>query len=612
MKETIYIILILFICTTIKAQDSSYYWYRGEKKFLIPVENKQYITFEGSISESEAIALLPEFSISEIQDIGLQSYPDSLNSLKYSASTWAILESNDNNRINNISSSNIEYAAPFFTNTNGDEIGLSELFYVKLKSENDLPKLIKIAREKKVKILFHNEYRPLWYILECTKTSDGNSLDQANYFYETNLFNATVPGFMYKIVSQSANDDYYTDQWGLNNTGQYSTTNTEDINAPGGWDITEGDNGIVIAVLDQGIQRDHDDLGNFSSYSYDTDSNTSPSSRESYHGTAIAGIIGAIKDNDEGIAGIAPNVTLMDISHSFAINTSNKGFELGRGIDRAVDNGADIINCSWSVSTADDYYIEDAIDEAVSNGRNGLGTIVVCGTGNWGNPIRFPANYGANVIAVGAMSPCGERVSNTSCDTETWESAYGSELDFIAPGTLIPTTDLEGSSGINDNMSIHPDEDGTLVSSDYSVEDYTIWFNGTSAAAPHVAAVAGLVLSANNSLTYTEVLEILASTAQKVGGYGYAVSTGDLVYSWHQEVGYGLVDAGEAVNEAVCANLIESTTYTSDITIDGCTSVDMEDISVEDDAILTIENVGSITIDGPFETEVGTQLVFDP
>ena len=82
--------------------------------------------------------------------------------------------------------------------------------------------------------------------------------------------------------------------------------------------------------------------------------------------------------------------------------------------------------------------------------------------------------------------------------------------------------------------------------------------------------------------------------------------------TWNIEVGYGLLDAHAALEEAMCERTIENTTYTSDITISGCSSVEMEDVMVTDGAFLTIEDVGSISINGPFEAVSGTQLVLDP
>jgi subtilisin family serine protease len=129
-------------------------------------------------------------------------------------------------------------------------------------------------------------------------------------------------------------------------------------------------------------------------------------------------------------------------------------------------------------------------------------SIVVFSTGNNNTSIAWPANSNSDIIAVGAMSPCGERKIPNSCDDEDWYrpypyndylggSNYANELDLIAPGVFIPTTDIQDSAGYN-----------TLNGTN---GNYHQTFNGTSAATPHVAGVAALILSLNSSLTQDQV-----------------------------------------------------------------------------------------------------------
>lgn len=311
-------------------------------------------------------------------------------------------------------------------------------------------------------------------------------MEMANFFYETSNFSTAEPDLMVDDIPQCVNDTYFSDQWNLYNTGQYGGTSDYDIDICEAWDLTSGSNNIVIAVVDQGIEMDHPDLPNMSQDSYDTEEGTSPSQVLGPHGTAVAGIAGADANNDEGIAGVAPNCQLMSISNSME-STPNSRQRRGDGINWAWLHGADVINNSWG-SAVPYQIIDDAINNALTQGRNGLGCVVVFATGNADGAVNYPANSNPDIIAVGAMSPCGERKSPTSCDTENlWGSNYGSTLDMVAPGVLIPTTDRQGNDGYNPDRPLHRWAGGTLVTSDYVDTDYTVWFNGTSSACPQVA-----------------------------------------------------------------------------------------------------------------------------
>jgi hypothetical protein len=165
--------------------------------------------------------------------------------------------------------------------------------------------------------------------------------------------------------------------------------------------------------------------------------------------------------------------------------------------------------------------------------------------------VSYPANSNPNILTVGAISQCGQRKSPTSCDNEsTWGSNFGATLDVMAPGVLIPTTDRTSTNGYNPNLPIHTINNGNHILTDYTNNDYTVWFNGTSSACPHVAGVAALMLSVNPSLTGQQVRDIIEQTAQKVGGYNYTTTTGRTNGTWHNDMGYGLVNALCAVSYA--------------------------------------------------------------
>jgi len=111
-------------------------------------------------------------------------------------------------------------------------------------------------------------------------------------------------------------------------------------------------------------------------------------------------------------------------------------------------------------------------------------------------------------------------------------SNFGAEIDVVAPGVFVYTTDISGSAG-------------------YSTVDYKSNFNGTSSACPQVAGVAALVLSLNPNFTQTQVREILESSTNKIVSYNYSNSPNHPNGSWNNEVGYGRVNAYKAVEKTI-------------------------------------------------------------
>jgi len=436
-------------------------------------------------------------------------------------------------------------ASPYFSNEADAKLGLSQYFYVKLKREDDYKVLAAMAKETQTAIVGQNNFMPLWYTLSATSLS-GHALAMANRFYESGRFAAAEADLMSDEDAFAANDPFYASQWGLNNTGLYGGTVGLDVNAEAAWTITKGSRDVIVAVLDQGIEMNHPDLaGNIFGTGYDTESGTSPAQVLGSHGTACAGIIGAIQDNNIGVSGIAPAVRLMSVSNSLA-GTPNSRQKRADGINWAWQHGAAVISNSWG-SGVQYQVIDDAITDALNLGRNGLGTVIVFASGNNNGAVSYPANSNPSIVVVGAMSECGQRKSPSSCDGENWGGNFGATLDIAAPGVLVPTTDRQGTNGYNPNQPIHS---GPWLSNDFADNNYTVWFNGTSSATPMVAGVAALILSVNPCLTHGQVEAILEQSAQKVGSYMYSNTAGRPNGTWNNEMGYGLVDAFAAVQLA--------------------------------------------------------------
>jgi hypothetical protein len=314
-----------------------------------------------------------------------------------------------------------------------------------------------------------------------------------------------------------------------------------DIKATQAWTVTTGCPDVKVAILDSGVDLTHPDLQNNLLTGYDaTGGNNKGNHSGKPHGTACAGIVAARGNNSLGIAGIAYNCRILPI-HMGSTPTASHATN---GLNWARQNGAKVISMSFH-SPIETNDFNTAIVNAYSSG-----CVLVAAAGNLNAAsVNYPASR-PEVIAVGAISQCGtrKRSSNNwndldpgvqpdplgvSCDGETWwGSNYGTSLAVVAPGTYIYTTFIQGY-GLGG--------------------DYYDRFYGTSAACPHVAGVAALVLSVNPNFTVQQVRNIIESTAQKVRTdlYTYSTTSGKPNGTWNNQMGYGLVNAHAAVNKAL-------------------------------------------------------------
>ena len=487
------------------AQD--YYWYKNQKIFL-EQGDEQYVLFRPNVKTGlDASAYLKTGVTND------------------SSLMWGIQKKNVP------LSSDVKYVSPSYSiKSDSSNMYVTERFYVKLKQKEDYDVLVRFATEHNVTIVKEGAFSP-WYVLACTEQSDGNALQMANLFYESSLFAVSEPEFINAVRFTCVNENNFYQQWNLLNTGQYDINHTGlDINYCGAHAVTNGVDSIIIAVVDEGIAYHLDLSVNFDD-AYDASSMSNSYHVYGDHGTKCAGIIGAQIETGWGIAGIAPYCPLLPISFSMSTTLS----QIALGIKYAADYGASVINNSW-ISYAQSNYFDSIVNSAIIDGRNGKGCVVVFAAGNdKNNTIAYPANSNPNIIAVGAMNPSAERAIYNN-----WGSNYGHGLDVMAPGVNIPTTIPQGYMG-----------------------SFCSDFWGTSAACPHIAAVAGLVLSVNPNLTQKEVADIIESTAQKVGNYNYdSIAPNG---TWNMEMGYGLVDAYAAVKKAQLSLIeIDGSTYLCD------------------------------------------------
>ena len=257
------------------------------------------------------------------------------------------------------------------------------------------------------------------------------------------------------------------------------------------WEYSRGGE-VDVAVVDSGVDQDHPDIGKISGQ-IDFVENDSIADDDSGHGTHVAGIAGALTDNGTGVAGACPSCRLLIAK---VLPADNRGTleDVINGIIWSADNGAEVINLSlghYGASTAE----EDAVNYAWNNG-----VAVVGAAGNDGTSERFyPAAY-PNAIAISAT---------TRDDRLASFSNYGGWVDLSAPGVGVLST----VPGGYDNLS------------------------GTSVAAPHVSALAGLISAQGYSAA--QIRNRMEATAADLGSNGKDV-----------DFGYGRIDAYRAAYRA--------------------------------------------------------------
>ena len=276
-----------------------------------------------------------------------------------------------------------------------------------------------------------------------------------------------------RLVDVAVDDPMSSSQWGWRRLGGPELPRLGD------------GSGLVVAVLDTGVDASHPDLAGRVLPGWDSMDAQGDGRRDpNGHGTHVAGILGAEAGNDEGIAGVAPGVQILPVR---VLDASGNGDddELALGIIWAVDNGADILNLSIG-GAVPSTLLEGAIDHALANG-----VLVVVAAGNdgaTGNAPSYPAAY-PQVLAVS---------STDSSDRRSIFSNTGSYVDIAAPGSWIVSTWPGGR---------------------YQTS------SGTSMAAPFVAGSAAL-LQARTGLRGAELGDRLEDGAIDIGAPGDDVEFG--------------------------------------------------------------------------------------
>jgi subtilisin family serine protease len=307
------------------------------------------------------------------------------------------------------------------------------------------------------------------------------------------------------------NDIRFNNQWALHNTGQNGGVPDADIDAPEAWDITTGNETVIIAVIDSGVDYNHEDLkanmwtnqGEIPGNGLDDDGNgyiddylgwnaidgngDPMDELNDPHGTHVAGILGAVGNNGIGISGVCWDCRIMALKFIRESGTLSDEIEC---IDYAIKNGAHIINGSYG-----DYGFSQIERAALIQARDaGILCAFAAGNDGYNNDYHqhYPSSYDLdNIIAVA--------YSTRNDELNQWSNYGITSVDIAAPGTHILST---------------------MPSNSYQ------FIGGTSMAAPHVAGLAALIKSHDFSLTYTEIKDRILSNGDPIASMTGKLLTG--------------------------------------------------------------------------------------
>ncbi|MFA5444011.1 MAG: S8 family serine peptidase [Bacteroidales bacterium] len=346
-------------------------------------------------------------------------------------------------------------------------------------------------------------------------------------------------------------DPMLADQWHYKNEGSVKgQVAGSDINVYDAWSITTGDPGVIVAVIDGGVDFDHEDLKdnmwvNIPEFNgeptVDDDNNgyvddiygynfvsQSQYVRAENHGTHVAGTIAAKNNNGIGVSGIAGGDGTTDsgvrlMTCQIFDDYTQKNPDGAQAIKYAADNGAVICQNSWGFSDIDylpqsskeaiDYFVANAgIDEYGNQSGPMKGGIVIFAAGNDYSTVAFPASYDA-VFSVAAIGADYKRA---------YYSNYGEWVDVSATGGDAKKGWLIRSTLIDDTY-------GDL--------------QGTSMACPHVSGVAALVVShfGGEGFTNEMLWDILLAGARDITSYNP---------DFEGLLGKGLIDAAASLNQS--------------------------------------------------------------
>ena len=336
------------------------------------------------------------------------------------------------------------------------------------------------------------------------------------------------------------------DEWIVQNKINNNALNL--LNAQCAWTITKGDPNIIVAVIDTEFEITHEDMIN----TFAGVVGTRTASND--HGTYVSSCVATGTNNNKGIAGIGYNTRVM----GYHANGSN----LWSNIWQAYQDGIKIINVSWTGIGS--YPNLLAVQEMTANG-----VVLVVAAGNRPDQVN---SHRAYADIPGVINVSGVDANNTHGGT-------GGVLGTHVHNQWVDVCAL--SMG---------------VAGCWPGNGYVDW-NGTSYAAPQVAGVVALIRSINSNLTPAEIENIIKTTADPIAD----------AHLYPGLLGSGRVNAYKALQAACSTINFTNQTVSANRTITGC-NINVQNVTVQNNAKLTIDAANVTTINGPFEVKLGSQL----
>ncbi|MCG8308094.1 MAG: S8 family serine peptidase [Cytophagales bacterium] len=520
---------------------------------LVVVRTKENMPLASAITAPKAKSLLSQMTpIVNFEDAGVTV-------LQCRQSKNRLLQMRDQARTAFKSEKDIRFAGKALRAPDGNPIVYTENFFVKFQDELESSGCEQIIANHNLTIKKKLGYAANAYFIEAPEGTGLKIFQIARDLLDEERVELCHPEIIQKAGKRAVGEQ----QWHLKQTSVNGNLINAHVNVEPAWNTAKG-GGTVIAVIDDGVDIDHEEFGGADKVVAPrdaTENSDDPRPKDRFypenHGTACAGV--ACANGNHGASGVAPEAKLMPIRL-----VSNLGsLAEADAFQWAAEHGADVISCSWGPvdgkwwdpnDAAHDRFValpdstRLAIDYAITSGRNGKGCVITRAAGNGNERVENDgyASYDP-VVAVAACNDTNARSVYSDYGASVWCAFPSNDIGYAPfnhPDPLSPgiwTTDRAGAKGYNPGVL---DPGAEPPGDDHG--HYTETFGGTSSACPGIAGICALILSANPDLRWDEVKDILRASATQIdpenGSYN---SEGHSPF-----YGYGRPDAALAVQLA--------------------------------------------------------------